>query len=110
VRPPVDVLVIGGGITGAGVALDAAGNLYVSNFFGGNSVFGAMGGSGTLMAKLAKALGKADDPIIRQDLMQLYSYHEVSRFMALRQKAMRAPGQDVPGVAQCPDHCGGVAF
>src|SRR3954452_10123360 len=65
---------------------------------GGNSVFGAMGGSGTLMAKLAQALGKADDPTIRQDLMQLYSYHEVARFMGLRQKAMRATGQDVPGV------------
>ena len=64
---------------------------------GGNSVFGVMGGSGQLLNKLAQALGKANDPVLRQELMKLYSYHEVSRFMALRQKAMRATGQDLPG-------------
>jgi alkylation response protein AidB-like acyl-CoA dehydrogenase len=64
---------------------------------GGNSVFGAMAGSSTLLTALAQRLGKSSDPTIRQDLARLYSYHEVSRFMGLRQKAMRAAGQDLPG-------------
>ena len=64
---------------------------------GGNAVFGYIGGSGQLLAKLAQSVGNAGDPTLRQDLMKLYSYHEVSRFMALRQKAMRAAGQDLPG-------------
>jgi alkylation response protein AidB-like acyl-CoA dehydrogenase len=65
---------------------------------GGTSGPGAaLGAANQLLIELAKGNGKIKDPVIRQDLMRLHTMNEIARFMNLRQKAMKAAGQDLPG-------------
>jgi len=53
--------------------------------------------SADLMIKVARRYGKAADPVVRQGIARLHSEHEIGRYMALRHKALRAAGQDLPG-------------
>jgi alkylation response protein AidB-like acyl-CoA dehydrogenase len=62
---------------------------------GGGTLFGA---SSKGLTRLAQANGKAEDPSIRQKLMQLHTIGEVARFNNLRLKAAMAAGQDIPGL------------
>jgi alkylation response protein AidB-like acyl-CoA dehydrogenase len=61
---------------------------------GAGSMFGA---AQKLLVELAKANGKIADATVRQDLMKLHTANEIARFMNLRQKALKASGQDLPG-------------
>ncbi len=51
-----------------------------------------------LLVRLAQDSGSIDDPSVRQGLVQLHALNEVSRFMSLRQRALRASGGDIPGL------------
>ena len=62
---------------------------------GGGTLFGA---SSKSLTKVAQGNGKAQDPTIRQKLMQLHSIGEVARFNNLRLKAAMAAGKDIPGL------------
>jgi len=64
---------------------------------GGGSLAGLFGLASSMLADLAKANGKIEDPVIRQDLMRLYTLNEIAKFTNLRQRALKAVGQDVPG-------------
>jgi len=46
-----------------------------------------------LLAGLADKLGRADDPVVRQRLAELYTLNEVGRMTALRVKAARSTGR-----------------
>jgi alkylation response protein AidB-like acyl-CoA dehydrogenase len=63
----------------------------------GGGPAGMFGMAGTMLNELAKANGKIKDPVIRQDLMRLHTLNEIARYTSLRQRALRAVGQDVPG-------------
>lgn len=52
-----------------------------------------------ILVGLAKGGGKADDQLIRQGLVELYTMGEIGRFNAERMKASRAVGRDIPGMA-----------
>jgi alkylation response protein AidB-like acyl-CoA dehydrogenase len=52
-----------------------------------------------LLARLARDNGAIHDAVVRQDLMRLRTLDEISRFTNLRQKALRAAGRDIPGMA-----------
>jgi len=52
-----------------------------------------------LLVDLARGNGTGADPIIRQDLVRLYTLNELGRFNAERLKAVRSTGRDVPGMA-----------
>ena len=54
--------------------------------------------SAQLLIDLAKGNGKNRDPLIRQDLVKLYTLGEIGRFNGLRQKGLKAQGKDLPGV------------
>jgi alkylation response protein AidB-like acyl-CoA dehydrogenase len=55
---------------------------------------GVMGGRGSsMLVDLAKGLGHADDPVLRQDLMRLYTLNEIARYTNLRMKAAKAAGR-----------------
>ena len=62
---------------------------------GGGGLFSA---SAKLLMDLAKGNGKVADPIIRQDLMRLYTMGEIARMNNLRLKAVKAAGGDIPGL------------
>ena len=64
---------------------------------GGGSLAGLFGLASSMLADLAKANGKIEDPVIRQDLMRLYTLNEIAKFTNLRQRALKTVGQDVPG-------------
>ncbi|HZR13075.1 MAG TPA: acyl-CoA dehydrogenase family protein [Acidimicrobiia bacterium] len=49
--------------------------------------------SGKLFMQLAKELGRDRDPVVRQNLAQLYTLNEIGRMTALRTKAARAAGR-----------------
>ena len=53
----------------------------------------AFGRAFELLAGLADKLGRADDPVVRQRLAQLYTLNEVGRMTALRVKAARSTGR-----------------
>jgi alkylation response protein AidB-like acyl-CoA dehydrogenase len=55
-------------------------------------------GGAMLLIELAKANGKIDDPIIRQDLMRLHILNEIARQTNQRAKALRAQGKEIPGM------------
>jgi alkylation response protein AidB-like acyl-CoA dehydrogenase len=58
---------------------------------------GAMtAGAQRIFTEMAKRNGKIDDPAIRQKLMKLHTLGEIGRYTTLRQKALRAKGQDIP--------------
>jgi alkylation response protein AidB-like acyl-CoA dehydrogenase len=62
-------------------------------------VSGGTGGANhERLARMARENGVIDDPGIRQDLAQLFTYNEISRYTNLRQRALRAQGQDIPGL------------
>jgi len=62
---------------------------------GGGTLFGA---SSRALVRIAQGNGKAQDPSIRQRLMQLHAIGEVARFNNLRLKAAMAAGKDIPGL------------
>ena len=53
--------------------------------------------SSELMISAARRYGKADDPVIRQGIVRLHTENQIGRYMALRSKALRAAGSDLPG-------------
>jgi alkylation response protein AidB-like acyl-CoA dehydrogenase len=89
----------GGGAVGGAIPGAIAGMLdkRVGDFAnaGGRSGSGAaMGGRGSaMMVELAKGLGRTDDPVLRQDLMRLYTMNEIARYTNLRAKAAKAAGR-----------------
>jgi alkylation response protein AidB-like acyl-CoA dehydrogenase len=52
-----------------------------------------------LLTGLARGNGTAVDPLVRQDLVRLYTLNELGRLNAERLKATRAAGGDIPGMA-----------
>jgi len=54
---------------------------------------GGRGGRGQMMTMLAQAQGRAQDPVLRQDLMKLHQMSEIGRFTSLRSKAAVAQGR-----------------
>ena len=65
---------------------------------GGGGGGGAFGASSKLLIDLAKGNGTNTDPLIRQDLVKLYSLGEIGRYSTLRMKAMKKAGKDIPGM------------
>jgi alkylation response protein AidB-like acyl-CoA dehydrogenase len=47
----------------------------------------------------ARRHGKLQDPVVRQGIVRMYTEGELGRYMALRHKALRQAGQDLPGMA-----------
>jgi alkylation response protein AidB-like acyl-CoA dehydrogenase len=62
---------------------------------GGGSA--AAAGAHRLYIELARSKGLTDDPVVRQDLVRLHTMAEIGRFNALRLKAEKAAGRDIPG-------------
>jgi alkylation response protein AidB-like acyl-CoA dehydrogenase len=58
----------------------------------------AMGRGADLMIQLARGRAAVSDPAIRQDLARLYTLGELGRFNALRLKAAKESGRDIPGM------------
>jgi alkylation response protein AidB-like acyl-CoA dehydrogenase len=52
---------------------------------------------GALMRRVARELGRADDPVMRQQLAEAYILEEVGRMTSLRAKQLRAAGGSLPG-------------
>ena len=50
------------------------------------------------MIGLAKGTAAGSDPLVRQDLARLYTLGELGRFNALRLKAAKESGKDIPGM------------
>jgi alkylation response protein AidB-like acyl-CoA dehydrogenase len=48
---------------------------------------------------LARELGKLDDPVIRQKIVQAHILGSIAQYTTERHKAVRAQGGDIPGVA-----------
>lgn len=66
---------------------------------GGSGGPSAMGSAGAkLLFDLARSRGVSGDPVLRQDLVRLYTLGELGRFNAARVKAARAAGRDIPGM------------
>ena len=65
---------------------------------GGGGALGATRRGAGLLISLAKAKGVNSDPVVRQDLARLYTLGELGRFNALRVKAVRDRGGDIPGM------------
>jgi alkylation response protein AidB-like acyl-CoA dehydrogenase len=96
----------GGGAAAGGAALPGslagdldkrAGDLVRSRTRGGAGGPGGMSGTSALLQALARDLGVTGDPLVRQGLARLYTLTEIGRYMALRQKAAKSTGGDVPG-------------
>lgn len=96
-----------GGAGGAGVAVPGtiAGNLdkragdFVSGKVKGSADSGVQAfASGNLMIDIARKRGKLNNKRVRQGLMKLHTLNEIGRYSALRQKAMKQLGRDVPGL------------
>jgi alkylation response protein AidB-like acyl-CoA dehydrogenase len=64
---------------------------------GGGGGPGALAGAYGLILETAKASGKIDDPVVRQQLMKLHSLSEIARIGGQRLKAEKAAGRDIPG-------------
>ena len=70
---------------------------FVSGQRRGGGGGGAMTGSAQkIFTEMAKRNGKIADPVVRQKLMKLHTLGEIGRYTTLRQKALRAQGQDLP--------------
>jgi alkylation response protein AidB-like acyl-CoA dehydrogenase len=65
---------------------------------GGAGGPGATAGTAALLRKVANEVGANHDPLVRQDLVRLYTLTEIGRFLSLRQKALRSSGGDIPGI------------
>ena len=87
----------GGGAAGAAVPGTKAGFLErrAGDFVGATRTgSGALAGRGShLMIELARGAGVVGDPVIRQELMRLYTMNEIARFTNLRMKAAKAAGR-----------------
>jgi alkylation response protein AidB-like acyl-CoA dehydrogenase len=57
----------------------------------------ALAGAYALILETARATGQLDDPILRQDLMRLYTANELARVGGQRLKAEKAAGRDIAG-------------
>jgi alkylation response protein AidB-like acyl-CoA dehydrogenase len=101
----------GGGAAGAGIATPGtvAGQLdqRAGDFVptegrprrrAGGGSGGLFGASSKLLIDLAKGNGSSNDPVIRQDLARLHTMGELGRYNQLRLKAVKAAGQDIPGM------------
>ena len=65
---------------------------------GGGGGGGAMAaGAVKLFTQMAKDNGMIAQPTVRQELMQLHTLHEVGRMLALRVKAEKQAGREIPG-------------
>jgi alkylation response protein AidB-like acyl-CoA dehydrogenase len=51
------------------------------------------------LINLARELGKAEDPVIRQRLVQAHILGSIAQYTTERHKAVRSQGGDIPGVA-----------
>ncbi|MGI9645030.1 MAG: acyl-CoA dehydrogenase family protein, partial [Ilumatobacteraceae bacterium] len=99
----------GGGTGGAGGAtpgtvagqLDLrAGDLVPQRPAGTTTKAGPARTSGSsMLTELARGLGKHTDPLVRQDLVRMYTLDTVGRLNAQRLKATRAAGGDIRGMA-----------
>jgi alkylation response protein AidB-like acyl-CoA dehydrogenase len=96
----------GGGSAGSSTAVPGTiagdldrrvGDLVTGRSRGGAGGPGGVGGTALLLRSLASELGANQDPLVRQDLARLHTMTEIGRYMALRQKALRATGSDIPG-------------
>ncbi len=58
----------------------------------------AMTGGVQLLVQLAKTSAAGSDPSVRQDLARLHTLSELGRFNALRLKAAKETGRDIPGM------------
>jgi alkylation response protein AidB-like acyl-CoA dehydrogenase len=65
---------------------------------GGSGGGGAMAaGAMALFTQMAKDNGTIGNATVRQDLMKLHTLHEVGRMLAMRLKAEKSAGRDIPG-------------
>jgi alkylation response protein AidB-like acyl-CoA dehydrogenase len=91
-----------GGATPGGVARQLglrAGDLAPKRQKGGSRLQPARRASGAATyINLAKGNGSNQNPLIRQDLVRLYTLGELARFNNLRLKAAKATGGDIPGM------------
>ena len=89
-----------GSTSGGGIAIpgSVAGQLQlpVSKFVGRTGGGGSLsyGGSAKQLARLAKELGKLDDPVLRDDLMRLHTLNQLNTYNIARAKT----GQGLTGV------------
>jgi alkylation response protein AidB-like acyl-CoA dehydrogenase len=58
-----------------------------------------MAGTSKLLQAVPRQTGAGTDPVVRQDLARLHTLTEIGRYTALRSRALRPSGQDVPGMA-----------
>ncbi len=65
---------------------------------GESTMFQAMRSGRGLLTDLARANGVETDPLVRQGLAQLYTWEELGRMNALRLKAVKEAGGDIPGM------------
>jgi alkylation response protein AidB-like acyl-CoA dehydrogenase len=65
---------------------------------GEGGMLSAMSGGATVLRQLAAARGLSGDPLVRQDLARLHTLSELGRFNALRLKAAKQAGTDIPGL------------
>ncbi len=56
------------------------------------------GGGGNLLIELAKANGKINDPLIRQDLMRLHILNEIARTRTSGPRRSVRQGKEIPGM------------
>jgi alkylation response protein AidB-like acyl-CoA dehydrogenase len=96
----------GGGSAAGGAAVPGslagdldkrAGDLVRGRIRGGAGSPGGMSATAALLLGVARQLGLTGDPLVRQGLARLHTLTEIGRYMALRQKAARSGGADVPG-------------
>ncbi len=57
------------------------------------------GSSAGAFIELARDAGRLGDPVVRQQIVQLHIYGELTRLNTERHKAVRAAGADIPGIA-----------
>ena len=95
----------GGGVaqpgTVSGVLTRRVGDFVSSGNGGRRSTgggFAARRGGADMLIALAKAKGVNGDAVVRQDLARLYVLGELGRFNALRVKAAKEQGVDIPGM------------
>lgn len=97
----------GGGSAAGGAALPGsiagdlgrrAGDLTTGRTRGGAGGPGGVAGTSRLLKTLAEQMGATGNPLVRQDLVRLYTLTEIGRYTTLRQKALKEAGSDLPGV------------
>jgi alkylation response protein AidB-like acyl-CoA dehydrogenase len=85
--------------TVAGHLQQRAGDFVIPARTGGNGNRAQRSTGAKTYIDLAKALGRNDEPAIRQDLARLHTLSELARYNTERHKAVRAAGGDIPGLA-----------